>query len=68
MENSDAMVMAVGNDIGITGRISNQEKNNRHRGMHLRDKLRISLINHDMHRARNEEWTEDEHTYITRIE
>ena len=55
MENSGTMVMVVGNDIGMTGRISNQKKNDRHRGMQLKDKLRIFLMNHDMHRARNEE-------------
>ena len=53
MENSGAMVMVVGNNVGITGGISNQEKNNRHRGMQLRDKLRMSLMKYDMHRARN---------------
>ena len=55
MENSGSMIMVVGNDVGITGRISNQKKNDRHRGMQLKDKLRIFLMKHDMHRARNEE-------------
>ena len=68
MENSGAMIMVLGNDYGIAGRISNQEKINRYRGMQLRDKLRIYLMNRDMHRASNEEWVEDEYTYITRTE
>ena len=68
IKNSGAMIMVVSNDVGITGRISNQEKINQHRGVQLRDKLRISLTNHDMHRVSNEEWVEDEHNYITRTE
>ena len=64
--NSDALVMVVGNDVGAGGRVSNQDKNNRHRGMQIRDQLRISLMDHDMHRARKDEWVEDENTYITR--
>ena len=35
MGNRDAMIMVLGNDVSIIGRISNQEKNTRHRGMNM---------------------------------
>ena len=66
--NSEATIMVVGNDNRAPGRLTNQDKYNRERGMLVRDKLRISLMNHDMHRARKEEWVEDAHSYIARTD
>lgn len=47
--------MDVGNDVGLSNMITNEEKKTRHQGIYIRDQLRILLKNHDMHRTRNEE-------------
>lgn len=60
------MVMIVGNAVGLTGRIVNEEIKFRNQGRQLRDQLIISLMNHDIHRARKEERVEDEYKYMTR--
>ena len=66
ISNNGAMVMVVGDDQRDKGRKSNDEKENRLKGLQLRDRLRISLMNHDMHRASREEWSGDENNYVIR--
>ena len=66
IDNSDATVMVVGNDLRSQGNITTNEKTQRVKGLQLRDKLRISLLDHDMHRPRKEEWVEDDHNHVTR--
>lgn len=66
IDNNDTTVMVVRNGVGWTCRISNQERRNRHQCIYLRDQLRLHWMNYDMHRARKDEWTEDEYSYITR--
>ena len=58
--------MVVGNDIGVRGNISNDERNQRYRGLKLRDSLRLSLVDHDMHIPRKEEWFDDDNMYVQR--
>ena len=66
ISNNGAMVMVVGDDQRHKGRISNDEKEYRLKGLQLRDRLRISLMNHDMRRAAREEWSGDENNYVIR--
>ena len=49
ISNNGAKVMVVGDDQHHKGRISNDEKDYRLKGLQLRDTLRIFLMNHDMH-------------------
>ena len=59
--------IVVGNDGGRPrGRPSASEKFYRTQGLKLRDQLRLSLKDHDMHRARQEEWTTDVNTHVLR--
>ena len=58
--------MIVGYDVCLFGNISNNERSERLKEMILRDELRVSLRDHDMHRAKKEEWSEDEYNYATR--
>ena len=58
--------MVIGDDQRDIGRRLNHDKENRLNGMQLRDKLHISLMNHDMHRARREDWGVDANNYVIR--
>ena len=67
ISNSEEEVMVVGNDERVRGRRTNDYKENRVKGLQLRDKLRIALMNHDMHRPRRIEWSQDENNYAIRL-
>ena len=58
--------MVVGNGVGLCGNIFNNERSERLKVIKLRDEHRVSLRDHDMHRPRKEEWSEDEYNYATR--
>ena len=45
--------MAVGNDVGCRGNISNNKRNVRYRGLKLGYSLKLLLADHDTHRPRN---------------
>ena len=64
INNNGGDVMVVGDDHRDKGRKFNNEKEDRLKGLQLRDKLRISLMNHDMHRSRKEDWVVDENNYV----
>ena len=59
MVDSGESTMVVGDDVGIRGNISNHERETRLKDLKLRDKLRLSLMDHDLRRPRKEEWFED---------
>ena len=65
--NSGEEVMVIGDDEGVRGRRTNDAKENRVKGLQLRDKLRLALMNHDMHRPRKEEWIQDQNNYAIRL-
>ena len=54
IDNSSVIVMVVGNNIDVTGRITKDEKKTRNRRMQRRGQQRKSLMNYDIHRARKE--------------
>ena len=46
------------------GRISDDERTRRNKGIELRDKLKLSLANHNMHRPKaNKSWRVDENNH-----
>ena len=64
---SGAEPIVVGNDKGRPGgRPTCIEKYYKVKGLKLRDGLRLSLCNHDMHRPRKEEWATDLNTHTVR--
>jgi len=59
--------IVVGNDGGRpSGRPSATDKFYKMQGLKLRDKLRLSLKDHDMHRSRKEEWSTNVNTHVVR--
>ena len=58
--------MVVGNDIRSSGNISNHEREIGLRGFKLRDKPRLSLMDHDLRKSRKEEWFEDDSMHMIR--
>ena len=58
--------MVVGDDVGVRGNISDSERDQRYKGLKLRDFLRLSLADHDMHRSRKEEWFDDDNMHVQR--
>ena len=48
----------------VVGRPRLDERDCRLRGLVLRDKLRKSIADHDMHRPRKNEWRQDSHMHI----
>ena len=59
--------IVAGNDGGRPrGRPSGSEKFYRTQGLKLRDQLRLSLKDHDMHRPRHEEWSTNLNTHVVR--
>ena len=65
--NSGEEVMVIGDDQRTRGRRTNDYKENRLKDLQLRDKLRLALMNHDMHRPRKEEWIQDQNNYAIRL-
>ena len=58
----------TGNDLGHPFvRLTNDEKQCRLAGLRLRDILRLSLRNYDMHCLKSEEQVEDANTHINQI-
>ena len=55
MVDSGESAMVVGNGVGVRGNISNHEREMRLKGLKLRDKLILSLMDHDLKRPRKEE-------------
>ena len=52
--------IVAGNDIRTSrGRLSLNDKYNRLRGLQLKDTLKLSLANYDMHCPSTKEWTQD---------
>ena len=64
--NSRECTMVVGDDVGVRGNISNSEKDQRYKGLKLRDSLRLSLVDHDIHRPRKEEYFDDDNIHVHR--
>ena len=59
--------IVVGNDGGrLAGRPSALEKYYKVQGIQLRDKLRLAIRDHDMHRPRKEEWDTNINTHVVR--
>ena len=59
--------IVVDNDGGRpSGRPSATEKFYNMHGPKLRDKIRLSLKSHDMHRSRKEEWITNVNTHVVR--
>ena len=48
------------------GRPSIESKTYKRQGLSLRDTLRVSLMNHDMHRPKKEQWNENKNTHVAR--
>ena len=66
INNSEAAVMVIVNDLRASGNISNIERIESLREMKLRNDIRISLMDHDIHRPRKDKWDIYEHNYVTR--
>ena len=66
MVDSGESVIVIGNDVGIHGNNENHEREMRLKGLKIRDKLRLSLMDHDLRRPRKEEWFEDYSMHIIR--
>ena len=58
--------MVVGDDVSVRGNISNNERDRRYRDLKLRDSLRLSSADHDMHMPRKEELCDDENMHLQR--
>ena len=58
--------LVVGEDLRIMGRPINSEKEWKLRGLRIRDYLNVSLMEHDLHRPRDDDWTTNQHTHIVR--
>ena len=56
MVDSGESAMVIDNDVGVCGNISNYDREMRLKGLKLREKLRLSLMDHDLRRPRKEEW------------
>ena len=66
MVDSGESAMVVGNGVEVRGNISNHEREMRFKSLKLRDKLRLSLMDHDLKRPRKEERLEDDSMHIIR--
>ena len=52
-----------------SGRISDDERTRRNKGIEIRDKLKLSLADHNMHRPKaNKSWSVDENNHTIRNE
>ena len=58
--------LVVGEDLRIRGRPLISEKEWKLRGLKMRDNLKISLMEHGLHRPRKEDWNTNQHTHIVR--
>ena len=58
--------LVVGEYLRIMGRPTMSEKGWKLRGLSLRDNLNISLMEHGLHRPRQNDWATDQHAHILR--
>ena len=66
MVDSVESAMVVGNNVGLRGNVSSHEREMRLKDLKLWDKLRLSLMDHDLRRPRKQEWFEDDSMHIIR--
>ena len=59
--------LVVGEELRLRRRPNISEKEWKFRGLRMRDNLMVSLMDHDLHHPRQDDWTTDQHTHIVRI-
>ena len=68
IHDTNADTLQVGNDnVRTSGRISNDDRTVRQRGLMLRHSLCQSLADHDMQRPSRSEWKENTNTHVVML-
>ena len=64
--NGVSLIVRGQDSVRDVGRPEVNDRDSRLRRKVLRDKLRISLVDHDMHRPRQNDWRQDIHMHTVR--